>query len=182
MKVLIRPNVILYVVGHLLGAIILLFGFSALTSVSSLEVSDAVNSRVVRRPNYGLIFRYQQQIYAHSENYLHHLVFDLPDREDATARQFRAYSEQWQNIRNAPPKSPSEGNAFSEAFRKALCYEAFHIQQLVDTIYELVPAINFTTDGRNMRAVCAICGQARSLLEGTATTDQVEALNHVLQQ
>ncbi len=51
--------------------------------------------RIVRRPNFGVTFSYQQQIFVHLENYVHHLVFDLPDQNQAVLRQFQAMANNW---------------------------------------------------------------------------------------
>jgi hypothetical protein len=61
--------------------ILLLIGIWASSCVLptlTLTVSEAIQQKVLRRTNAGVTFRFQSQIVAHRENFVHHLIFDLP--------------------------------------------------------------------------------------------------------
>jgi hypothetical protein len=81
-----------------------------------LEISDTIRAGVIRRPNYGLTFHYEKMIYASSEHYAHHLIFDLPDKQHEDAQRFREFAARWHNI----SKAPSDGSPFMQALLKAV--------------------------------------------------------------
>jgi hypothetical protein len=46
-----------------------------------MTVQEAVEQRVVRRHNFGLIFRHVQEISTVSDSYVHHVLLELPPRK-----------------------------------------------------------------------------------------------------
>jgi hypothetical protein len=171
------PSIILYVVGSLLMKIILLFGFF-LTPFTALEISDAIKAGTIRRPNYGLTFHYEKMIYTYSEHYTHHLIFDLPDKQHERVQQYRDFAARWPNISKTPP----EGDPFMQAFLKATHFQAYHVQQLIEDMYQLLPELNFTKDNRPTRTfvICKLCGTVRKYYEGVALLTDLDALNEIV--
>jgi hypothetical protein len=148
--------------------------------LTALEISDATRAGTIRRPNYGLTFHYENLIYTYSEHYVHHLIFDLPDKEHETARQFRDFAARWRNI----SKSPPEGDPFMQAFLKAAHFQAHHVQELIENIYDSLPEWNLTKGNRHTRTfvVCSVCGTARKYMEGVALLSDLDALNEIVQK
>jgi hypothetical protein len=52
-----------------------------------MTVQEAVEQRVVRRHNFGLIFRHVQEISTVSDSYVHHVLLELPPRTAVTLQQ-----------------------------------------------------------------------------------------------
>jgi hypothetical protein len=146
--------------------------------LTALEISDAIRAGTIRRPNYGLTFHYENLIYTYSEHYVHHLIFDLPDKQHESAQQFREFAARWHNI----SKSPPEGDPFMQAFLKAAHFQAYHVQQLVDNLFDLLPEWNLTKETRHARTfvVCSVCGTARKYMEGVALLSDLDALNEIV--
>ena len=167
----------------MLGAFFILvstIGNFIICPVAGLQVSEAVRNRIVRRPNFGAAFNFQQQITVHSENYVHHIIFDLPDQGQAVLKQFRDLTTIWRDI-----SQRSEGPlTFPIVFRKALAYEAKSITHLINTIYDLFPQLELTPSGsRNTRfTVCWVCGKILQFFEGVAMQEDVDAVREILQQ
>jgi hypothetical protein len=44
----------------------------------TLTISEAIPQRVLQHINAGVTFRFQSRIMAHRENFIHHLIFALP--------------------------------------------------------------------------------------------------------
>jgi hypothetical protein len=100
-------------------------------------VQEAVKERVIKRQNFGTIFRYQQPLYTYTDTYTHHLILDLPPRSiNATS----------QLVQQAHPSVMNQ--QFSEFLHNlylsttdpvqyAIRQEVLHIQHLVDAIYDL---------------------------------------------
>jgi hypothetical protein len=58
--------------------LIVIWASSCVLPTLTLTVSEAIQQRILRRTNAGVTFRFQSRIVAHRENFIHHLIFALP--------------------------------------------------------------------------------------------------------
>jgi hypothetical protein len=70
-----------------------------------------------------------------------------------------------------------------QAFLKAAHFQAYHVQQIIDNMYDLLPEWNFTEENRHTRAlvVCSFCGTVRKYMEGVALLSDFDALNEIVE-
>jgi hypothetical protein len=120
------------VVGRTLQLFLITF-FSTMTG--ALNIDQAVNQHILRRQNYVVIFRYEQKIFAHSENYVHHLLFDLPDQATFLDATFTDLAKYWNVSKMA--QGDLRLDSASTQVRKSMSFEAYHLQQIVNNIYQI---------------------------------------------
>ena len=63
----------------MIGTIFLLSALGII-GTEALSVQEAVQEKVVRRQNFGVLFRHQQPILSFTDTYVHHIIFELPSR------------------------------------------------------------------------------------------------------
>jgi hypothetical protein len=144
--------------------------------VQAIDVLDAVRSRIVRRPHFGVSFHFQQYIYTYSEEYSHHLVFPLPQNLTELNNELEPYTV-FQNF----TKKHEQTFTYYEAFVRALNLQLSHVKQILHNIYDLIPAIDLSKlRNRNNRGLCNVCGEFRKAMEGVATEKDVEQLSDAI--
>jgi hypothetical protein len=102
--------------------------------------SEAVQQRVLRRTNAGVTFRFQSQIIAHRENFIHHLIFALPQQINIIKFE---YLQKELNLTvkhlEAPEFLPS---TLSTIVRRIITFQTNHVTRILENIYQLIPEIN----------------------------------------
>jgi hypothetical protein len=162
---------------RLYSFLILTFASYYVALVHALDVNDAIESQVVRRPNFDVVFRYQQQIFTYSENYIHHLILDLPLRNQTATETFRRMGETSKDIIRDQATKSLANITFSQAIRKAVFQEALNLQKSIDHIYDLFPQINQSAQGdRKQRSYCLI------YCSGLAWETDVDALRQLIRE
>jgi hypothetical protein len=104
-------------------------------ATDALSVQDAVRDRVVKRQNFGLIFRHVSEIFTYNDQYLHHLVLDLPPRPtNASSPLVQAAHPREMNKQ---PDHLVHNLTMVDPLMNAFRQEILLVQQLIDTIYDL---------------------------------------------
>ena len=148
----------------------------SLIQVQAIDVLDAVRSRIVRRPHFGVSFQFQQHIYTYSEEYSHHLVFSLPQNITEMNKKLAQYT-----VFHNFTKAYNQTYTYYDGFVRALNLQMSHIKQITQNIYDLIPAIDVKMlSKRKNRGLLNILGDIRKLIEGTATEADVQAVTGVL--
>lgn len=119
--------------------LILLLFFGSLSSVDALSVSDAIEARVIKRQNVGVVLSYQQELFTYSDIYTHHLVMDLPKRDPAYLSMFKQAGVLSINLNVT---NFLQDLSTSDPIIYAMSQERQHLSQLLDSIYGLFPEVN----------------------------------------
>ena len=146
---------LLYVAGLLrrIGLMLITLLFMT-TAIKAQSFTDAAEEGVIRRHNYGVLFRYQQHITAYDEKYTHHVILNLPPNAQSildkqvpndTLHTNGKYMKSLHNITSA--LDPTQ-----EGFNRELLIT----QQLIQEIYDLFPYAILKTNKRNRRRWCVI--------------------------
>jgi hypothetical protein len=118
-----------------------------------MTVQEAVEQRVVRRHNFGLIFRHVQEISTVSDSYVHHVLLELPPRKvngNHTAATFY-HPVEFNRKREWNDASIAETSIIVGAVSQELLYT----QSLLDDIYNLFPEVQPSVlSGRQRRFWC----------------------------
>jgi hypothetical protein len=164
--------------------ILLLIGIWASSCVIptlTLTVSEAIQQKVLRRTNAGVTFRFQSQIVAHRENFVHHLIFDLPQYTNSV--QFEDLQKELNlTVKDlvTPEFLPSP---LSSILNRIISFQTNHVTRILENIYQLIPEISYNPNqNRGNRALCTICGEFRKALEGVALTSDLEQLNEIVEK
>jgi uncharacterized protein YhbP (UPF0306 family) len=164
--------------------ILLLIGIWASSCVLptlTLTVSEAIQQKVLRRTNAGVTFRFQSQIVAHRENFVHHLIFDLPQHTNSV--QFEDLQQELNlTVKDlvTPEFLPSP---LSSILNRIISFQTNHVTRILENIYQLIPEISYNPNqNRGNRALCTICGEFRKALEGVALTSDLEQLNEIVEK
>jgi hypothetical protein len=106
-----------------------------ITTSDSLSVHDAVKEKIIKRQNFGVIFRYIKPIFTYTDHYVHHLILDLPPRQmNASSDLIKATHPSEMNKR---PTDLIHNLTTVDPLLQAMRQEVLQIQHLVDSIYDL---------------------------------------------
>jgi hypothetical protein len=126
-------------------------------------------------------FRFQSQIVAHSENFVHHLIFDLPQHTSSV--QFEDLQKELNlTVKDlvTPEFLPSP---LSSILNRIISFQTSHVTRILENIYQLIPEISYNPNqNRGNRALCSLCGEFRKAIEGVALTSDLEQLNEIVEK
>jgi hypothetical protein len=158
-----------------------IWGSSCVLPTLTLTVSEAIQQKVLRRTNAGVTFRFQSQIVAHRENFVHHLIFDLPQHTSSV--QFECLQKELNlTVKDlvTPEFLPSP---LSSILNRIISFQTNHVTRILENMYQLIPEISYNPNqNRGNRALCSICGEFRKTLEGVALVSDLEQLNEIVEK
>lgn len=107
------------------------------STTNALSVDEAVQNRIVRRQNFGVVFRYIGPMFAFSDQYTHHLITKLPPRKMAAYDKLYGNFSAHVSYVNQYHDSFIESIPQYEAMKYIMRQDQRNLQHLVDTIYDL---------------------------------------------
>jgi hypothetical protein len=120
-----------------------------ITTSDSLSVHDAVKEKIIKRQNFGVIFRYIKPIFTYTDHYVHHLILDLPPRQmNASSDLINATHPSEMNKR---PTDLIHNLTTVDPLLQAMRQEVLQIQHLVDSIYDLFVEVDPSTSASRKR-------------------------------
>jgi hypothetical protein len=118
---------------------------------------------------------------AHRENFIHHLIFALPQHTSSTQ-----FEDSWKDLNLTvkdlvtPEFLPSP---LSSILNRVITFQTNHVTRILENIYQLIPDISDNPNqNRRIRAIFSLCGKFRKTLEGVALVSDFEQLNDIVEK